>query len=484
MTDAPHIPVLRAGKEYTSLDQVELTCPSNGTVMARISQANAGIVRRDLRRIADNAAVLREIPSSKMLDICKAAGELFMKAELPMNEEGDTQSADDYVATLSATSGLPHNLCRKNMHKVFTVFDSMPSILEGLMRGMDVGVVDNGFAVHSGVPVCYAPTTHAMGVVLPSNSPGVNSIWMPAIALKIPVILKPGREEPWTPIRIVQAFIAAGCPREAFSVYPTDHEGAAAILGGSGRALLFGDEATTRTYAGNAAIQLHGPGRSKVIIGKDEIENWRDHLDILIGSVADNGGRSCINASSILVPSHADEIADALASALAEIEPLPAEDDKARISSFANPKFAEFIDATITTALDEGGAEDVTAKYRTAPRAQTRDGAQFLLPTVVRCSSIEHPLARTEFLFPFVSVVNIPQEEMIESMGQSLVVTAITRDPKLVDQLVTSREIDRLNLGPIPTSHVEWDQPHEGNLFEFLYARRAIQRAEGWADPS
>ena len=61
MTDAPHIPVLRAGKEYTSLDQVELTCPSNGTVMARISQANAGIVRRDLRRSGKGPDPLRRL---------------------------------------------------------------------------------------------------------------------------------------------------------------------------------------------------------------------------------------------------------------------------------------------------------------------------------------------------------------------------------------------------------------------------------------
>jgi hypothetical protein len=36
--------------------------------------------------------------------------------------------------------------------------------------------------------------------------------------------------------------------------------------------------------------------------------------------------------------------------------------------------------------------------------------------------------------------------------------------------------VDRLNLGPIPTNQIVWDQPHEGNLFEHLYGRRAIQR--------
>ena len=34
-----------------------------------------------------------------------------------------------------------------------------------------------------------------------------------------------------------------------------------------------------------------------------------------------------------------------------------------------------------------------------------------------------------------------------------------------------------LNLGPIPTPRISWDQPHEGNLFDHLYARRAFQSA-------
>ena len=41
--------------------------------------------------------------------------------------------------------------------------------------------------------------------------------------------------------------------------------------------------------------------------------------------------------------------------------------------------------------------------------------------------------------------------------------------------LMASPEIDRLNLGSVPTNWVQWEQPHEGNLFEFLYRRRAIQ---------
>ena len=80
----------------------------------------------------------------------------------------------------------------------------------------------------------------------------------------------------------------------------------------------------------------------------------------------------------------------------------------------------------------------------------------------------------------FASVVEVPADRLVASLGPSLVVTALTRDRALVDALVRSPDVDRLNVGPIPTSHVEWDQPHEGNLFELLYERRAIQRADSW----
>jgi len=479
MSAAPHIPVLRSGEEYTSLDVVEVTGHRDGAVLARVSQANAGLIKRDLRRLGERASALRAVPTARMLEICKEAGELFLNASLPINGEGATQSPDDYVRALSATSGLPHTLCRKNMHKVFTVFDEMPDILRGLTRGMDPAVVDTGFGEHGGIQVCYRAVTEALGVVLPSNSPGVNSIWMPAVALRIPVVLKPGREEPWTPMRIARAFMAAGCPPEAFSIYPTDHEGSAAVLDRCGRSLLFGDDSVTGAYGGNPSVQIHGPGRSKVLIGPDAIHGWEEHLDVLVASIADNGGRSCINASTILVPACGDEIALALAKRLSSMVPAAPDDEAAVLSAFANPKMAEFIDTSIEAGIAGGGAEDVTARFREGPRSVVHDDARYVLPTVVRCRDIDHPLARTEYLFPFASVVEVAPDALFDSLGRSLVVTAITDDAGLRDRLVRSPDVDRLNFGPVPTSRVEWDQPHEGNLFEFLYARRAIQWADG-----
>ncbi|MCP3914662.1 MAG: aldehyde dehydrogenase [bacterium] len=473
----PHIPVLRAGKEYESLDRKELAGFADGQSLVSISQANAGIVRRDMRR-SPGFEALRALTCERLLEICEEAGGHFMESSLPLNATGDSQSPDEYVAALSATSGMPHTMCRRNMSKINTVFTGMRGILRGLMRGMDPGVIDRGVGEHDGVPVSYAPTSKALGVVLPSNSPGVNSIWMPAIPLKVPVVLKPGREEPWTPMRIMRAFLAAGAPPEAFSFYPTDHEGAAAILDACGRSQLFGDAAVTAAWKGDSRVELHGPGYSKVLLGADQIGRWREHLDVLVSSVVDNGGRSCINASSIFVPSHGAEIAEALAERVAGVEPVPADDPDARLSAFANVKFADYIDGAIESGLAAGGARDLTAAHRSGPRRVELDGAVYLRPTVVHCDSPEHPLAKTEYLFPFTSVVEVPEDRMLDEIGHSLVVTAITKDQGFQDRIVASPDIDRLNLGPVPTTHVDWDQPHEGNLFETLYQRRAIRRAD------
>jgi acyl-CoA reductase-like NAD-dependent aldehyde dehydrogenase len=348
-------------------------------------------------------------------------------------------------------------------------------VLNGLTRGLPLETIDLGHGTQNGSRVAFFARTDSLGVVMPSNSPAVNSLWLPAIALKIPVIIKPGREEPWTPYRLIQAFIAAGCPAEAFGFYPTDHEGAGEILKTCGRALIFGDKSTTQQYANNPNIQVHGPGYSKVLIGEDQIDRWQEFLDIIVSAVSENGGRSCINASAIVVPKYSKDIATALAQKLGPIEPASAGSDNARLAGFANPKMAEFINSTIDEGLKTPGAEEVTAKYRNGPRKAEFEGGIYMRPTIVHCDSFHHPLANKEFLCPYASVVEIPQSEMLNQIGYSLAVTAITKDPKFIEQLMECPHIDRLTIGPQSTMKISWDQPHEGNMFEFLYKRRSLE---------
>jgi len=323
--------------------------------------------------------------------------------------------------------------------------------------------------------VSFRLQTDALGAVLPSNSPGVHSLWIPSIALKVPVVLKPGSREPWTPLRIARALLAAGCPPEALSFYPSGHDGAAEILLRCGRSMLFGDDATLAPWRDDPRVQLHGPGWSKVILDDGPADRFADHLDLMVSSIAENGGRSCVNASGVWTTRRGREIATALAERLARIEALPLDHPEARIAAFPDPRQAHRMSAHIDALLRGGGAEDVTARVRGTGRVAEVGGCAFLLPTVIRCDEPDHPLARTELLFPFAAVVEVPRERLLDRIGPTLVATALTDDKTFERELFVSPAIERLNVAPIPTCRVSWDQPHEGNLFEHLYRQRAVQ---------
>jgi acyl-CoA reductase-like NAD-dependent aldehyde dehydrogenase len=466
-----HLPLLRWGRPYRSLTTVRLADVRSGAPVVEVSQANAGLIARDLPLAARARRLLASIDAGRMVELCRAAGQRFLEDELPCGDRG--QSPELYAAQLCSTTGMPLTLVRRNMKKIHHVLTEMATVLRGLTRGLDLGVLDHPTEM-ARRGLAYRCETEALGLVLPSNSPGVHTLWLPAIPLKVPLALKPGRQEPWTPLRIAQAFIAAGVPAQAFGYYPSDHGGATELLLRCGRSVLFGDRASVAPWAGSASVSIHGPGWSKVVLGHDRAERWSELLDLLVESVADNGGRSCLNASGIWTSAHGDAIADALARRLAAIPARPLDHPQAALAAFPDRAGAARISEHIDRQLE--GAQDVTARYRSGGRVADLDGCRFLLPTVIRCGP-DHPLAQAEYLFPFVAVVEVPQAELVRRLGRSLVVSALTEDPLLIDELMAAQHVDHLHLGPLPTSRVSWDQPHEGNLFEHLYRRRALQTA-------
>jgi acyl-CoA reductase-like NAD-dependent aldehyde dehydrogenase len=368
-------------------------------------------------------------------------------------------------------------LVRRNMEKIRGVLARVETVLAGLTRDLDLSVLDRGMGEAGGHALSFVPRSPTLGVVLPSNSPGVHGVWVPSLALKVGLALKPGATEPWTPYRIVQALLAAGAPPDAFGYYPTDHAGAAEILSRCGRSLLFGDSSTTGAWHRDRRVELHGPGYSKVVLGPDASEDWPRYLDLMVASILDNGGRSCVNASGIWVTAHGREIAEALAERLAEVRPRPAEDPRAQLAPFPDPEVARRISTAIDDALAAGGARDVTAARRSGSRLVRTEDGTYLLPTIVHCQSPDHPLAQREYLFPFAAVVEVPPAALPDALGPTLAATAITHDEALRARLLGAPLLRRLTWGPLPTTDVAWDQPHEGNLFEHLYVRRAYQAA-------
>ena len=470
-----HFPILRWGKPYTSLEVDTVVHFDTGELIAEVSQANPGLVSRDMRKATRAREALREVPAADLLAMVTKGAELFSSAELPLGD--GSQTPEEFVRQQSATTGLPEHMCRMNMEKLRYVLEHIDEILLSLTRRLDPTILSRGYGEEDGVMRSYQATTPVLGMVLPSNSPGVHSLWLPIIPLQIGLVLKPGPQEPWTPWRMTQAFFQAGVPTEAIALYPGLGEVGAAVLNTCQRSLIFGGTATVEQYAGNPGVQVHGPGFSKILIGGDEVDDWEQHLDLMVDSVLVNSGRSCINCSGIWAPRHTKAIAEALAERLGPIQPLPPDDPNAALAAFTVPGQAKAISADIDAVVDATGVEEVTARCHDGGRLVHRERCDYLRPTVVHCDSPDAAAAKKEYMFPFVTVVECPQDKMVESIGSTLVATALTKDEAFQRVLLDAQNIDRLNVGPIPTIKLNWLQPHEGNIVDFLFRPRALQMA-------
>ncbi len=465
---------LRWGKPYKSLESQDVVHFDTGETIAKIGLVNGGMLQLDMRHAPRARAALKQIPAKELLAKCKQAAQLFETGDLPVGDS--VQTVDDFIYQQSASTGLPEHMCRNNMKKNSFVLANMDKILDALTRGLDLDIFTRGYGEEGrGVTVSYQVQTPVLGAILPNNSPGVHTLWLPAIPLQIGLLLKPGSQEPWTPYRMAAAFMAAGVPAEAFALYPGGHDVGQALMSRCPRSMIFGSAQTVQQYAGDPRVQAHGPGFTKIVLGDDVVDQWEKYLDLMVESIFSNSGRSCINCSGIWASRHTEEIAAALAERLGPVDVLPPQDPDAGLAAFTNAKMATGTWAMVQQDLQDSGVKDMTAAF--GDRLVEKERCAYLRPVIVHANSPECPVASKEYMFPFTAVVKCPQKDIVKKIGSTLVCTALTADPQFIDELTESTHVDRLNVGPIATNRLNWLQPHEGNLIDFLYRSRAYQLA-------
>lgn len=469
------IPVIRWGKEYKSLEVKDVYHFSTGEPVAKVHYANGGIIKRDMRSAQKARTILRDIPIPELIDRVAKAADYYESATLPIGD--GMQSPEDFARQQSSTTGLPEHMCKGNMSKNSFVLRNMGKILDCLTRGLPLDVLSRGWGIEDrGVVVSYQAQSPVLGAVLPSNSPGVHTLWLPVIPLQLGLVLKPGPQEPWTPYRMMAAFIEAGIPKEVFCMYPGEAEPGAALLESCDRAMIFGGTPTVERYKGNPKVQAHGPGFSKILLADDVVDDWEQYVDIIAESIYINSGRGCINCSGVWASRHTKEIAAAVAERIGPIEVKEPDDPEAALAAFTVDGMAKAVWGMIENDLNEDGVTDMTAQY--GDRLVEQERCAYLRPMVIHCESPEKEVAKKEYMFPFSTFVECPEEQMLAKIGPTLCGTVITNKPELIRAASDAIHIDRLNVGPIPTSKLNWLQPHEGNIIDFLFRSRAYQVPE------
>jgi len=455
---------------YRSLDVAVVPHYRTREPLVEISQANVGLIRRDLLRQADARDALARRPVRELIDICGRAADHFMRDPLPLDPDGAAQTPDDYVRHLTG-----RRVCR-TCSCAATCRRSGRAGRDGAgARRADPAPgpvrLDDGVAAAKAVPQ-----------LLPAGAVAGDRAAQQLARGPHAVGARGGDEGPARAssgqCRAVDAAAdgpgadAAGCPPEAFSYYPSAHGASERFSAARDAACSSATRRRPRPGGVTRTSSCMDPASARSSSGRTAWTAGRSSSTRSCGP----SSRTAVGRASTPRASGRRVTATRLPTRWPPASPrsFPARKTTSarswrRLRIRRRPAYLRHRGWRPARARRPGGhGGSATGRAPGHPRRLHLPAADH------RPVRAEHVLANREFLFPFASVVEVPQAVLPGALGQTLVVSAITEDPLLIRRLVDSPLVDRLNIGPIPTNRLTWDQPHEGNLFDHLYGAARV----------
>jgi acyl-CoA reductase-like NAD-dependent aldehyde dehydrogenase len=401
------------------------------------------------------------LPLDQRLAALADAGEAFNTGTV------DGMSPGDYKHIVSRVTGMPISVVRS---AAAAIADSAAEAYRSVQHARPAGDVNDWRdpLTRTGRGV-WTRRGNVFGVHAPGNHPGVHSIWLEALALGYRVAVRPSRRDPFTPHRLISALRSAGFGDDQVVLLPTGYDVADEILRGADLAMAYGGEDVMRKYATVSTMLPQGPGRSKILLpaGTD----WRDHLDMIVDSISHEGGRACVNATAVFVEGDPAPVAEAIAERLAAIPSLPPEDENAVLPVVPLAEAQKLEQYLLTQAAGTtpwlGGVGILD---------ELGDGSAALRPAVHQLDRPDAPQAGIELPFPCVWVAPWTREAGIEPLKETLVLTAVGHDERLLDELLAEPTISNLYVGDHPTYWIAPGVPHDGYLADFLMRTKAVIR--------
>jgi subtilisin family serine protease len=178
-----------------------------------------------------------------------------------------------------------------------------------------------------------------------------------------------------------------------------------------------------------------------------------------------------VNATAVFVQGDPTPVARAVAERLAALPSLPPEDEHAVLPVLPvaeAQKLEGYLLAKAAGTVPWLGGDGVVDELG--------DGSAVLRPAVHQLDRSDAEQAGIELSFPCVWVAPWTPEAGLAPLKESLVLTAITHDTRLLDALVDEPTISNVYVGDHPTYWIEPGLPHDGYLAEFLMRTKAVIR--------
>jgi acyl-CoA reductase-like NAD-dependent aldehyde dehydrogenase len=374
---------------------------------------------------------------------------------------------DAYTVAASRISGVPISATRAGAR---SVADGVASAF-GAVRSArpTAAALDWRDGTTRGGGAVWARRGDVFAVLASGNGPGVHGLWPQALALGYRVAVRPSRREPLTAHRLLNALGQAGFRPHDAVYLPTDHHGADELIRSADLAMVYGGQDVVDKYAGDATVFVNGPGRTKILITADH--DWHDYLDVITDSIANLGGVACVNATAVLYEGDPTPLAEAIAEKLSMIQVLPTDDERAILPTQnigAATALASHLATVAAGTTPLLGADQVVAALS--------DSSAALRPALHLLAKPDVAKLNVELPFPCVWVSPWSRADGLEPLRHSLVVSAITDDEGLIDDLLAEPTIANVYGGRHPTHHTAAHMPHDGFLADFLMRNKGFIR--------
>ncbi len=405
--------------------------------------------------IQDKIAQMREAPVlsfSQRYKCLKKASHYFQEATLAgLDPTG-------YVTLVSNVTGLQPAVVTASLAHISQSLDQMQEIIQA---AAPTGSVWNISAPEAKLGCSlFSRRADVVAIIAAGNGPGVHGLWPQAIALGYRTLVRPSSREPFTAQRLVCALEKAGLAHYV-ALVPTDHKGAEFLISHSDLSIVYGGERVVSHYAKNPRVLVQGPGRSKILVGKDISHD--EAVEVAAHSVLALGGAACVSTSAILVEDNHVAFAKKLKQTLethAQHQAL----------TLARRKDAEIYEDILK--LDEppwAYDHSVTKGCR-------------LIPQVTIVDNASDPKVQRELPFPCVTVAPFHQEKSsYKALSGSLVVTVLSRQEDMINKVILDASIANVYIGNIPTTDIDFKMPHDGYLADFLMCNRGVRVSPEWS---
>jgi len=450
------VPALGANGPYRARRRTVLADVC-GEAVAELSLVPDLFVIRTMAALHKSTTMPAEDRSAALI----RAAELFATASL------GGMTISEHHHAVSRLSGLPISVVRAATQ---TIAARLCLAHDSSCRGRPTGaVVDwRDPATRKGGAV-WTRRGDVLAVLAAGNHPGAQSIWPEALALGYRVAVRPSQREPLTPHRLVTALREAGFGDDHVALLPTDHRIANCMLDAADLAMAYGGIDVAGAYGGRRTMLLQGPGRSKIVVTSEV--DWRDHLGTIAESVAHHAGAGCVNTTAVLVEGSPAALAEALAERLSYLPSLPPDDEKAVLPVFPAAEARAIEQQVMRRAAGARGwlgADGIVDELV--------DGSAVLRPAVHEVDRPDSPQISAEFPFPCVWVAPWDQRAGVALLRNTLVLTAMTRDERLVDDLMQEPTIGNVYVGDHRTYEMAHGMPHDGYLADFLMRTKGVIR--------